>query len=193
VFIFAWFLTRHVFYLAICWSIHADVPTTMPYGCYDSATGLDASMKHSTWPRDGGQAVLANIFQSFRDPGGVVCFNSRIQHGFLALLLSLQVLILLWFAMMLRVVWKVIRGQNANDVRSDSEESSEEIEVEGSLAAVTPLEEEVSAEELRFGQRKMPRGGLRRTAARFRGGRNAMNTTRDRKEILGRIGCDGPS
>lgn len=177
----------------------------MPYGCYDSATGAKILASHTNWPSDGGNGVLSNIFQSFRDPGGIVCFNPRIQYGFLALLLALQVLMLLWFAMIVRVAWKVTQGRRADDVRSDKEDSGEEIDTESDNekkiwnkipastgrppAAGVPFEEEVGVEGLHLGRRKTSGVGVRRTAA----GRNGMSTTRDRKELLGQIGCDGPS
>jgi very-long-chain ceramide synthase len=218
VFILTWFATRHVLYLMICWSIHADVPTTMPYGCYDSNTGTmltsNATLTKSV-PFDGGSEILSNVMASFREPGGVVCFNNRVRYAFLALLLGLQVITILWFTMILKVAYKVISGHGAEDVRSDDEEdedveSESEKKIQKDMAASTgrslataaaipgpmtgaPLEEEVGVEELHLGRRTSPGVRVRRTAAGANGRGASMSSSRDRKELLGRIGCDGPS
>jgi very-long-chain ceramide synthase len=224
-FIVTWFMARHVFYLTVCWSIYADVPTTMPYGCYDSVTGAkltsspstSLSASEATLPANGGTSIIPHIMQSFQNPGGIVCFNPQIRYSFLALLLGLQVITLLWFGMILKVAWKVISGEGADDTRSDDEGDDEEEEVghesetekgiQKSMAASTgrslaavgspgpvtgaPLEEEVGVEELHLGRRASPGVRVRRNGNTGRAA--AMSTTRDRKELLGRIGCDGPS
>ncbi|EJD01170.1 longevity assurance proteins LAG1/LAC1 [Fomitiporia mediterranea MF3/22] len=45
----------------------------------------------------------------------------EIWMGFLALLISLQFIQIIWFGMICNVAWRVISGQNAEDVRSDDE------------------------------------------------------------------------
>lgn len=55
-----------------------------------------------------------------------ICWTPRIVHGFLALLGGLQILSLIWLYMIGRVVFKVIKGQNAEDVRSDEDDTDEE-------------------------------------------------------------------
>lgn len=192
----------------------------MPYGCYNTSTGAKISASDKNWPSDGGNQVLSNIFQSFQESKGVVCFNPLIQNGFLSLLLALEGLMLLWFSMMVRVAWKVVQGQSAEDSRSDDEDSGDEVDTESnlekkvqtdmtactgrSLAASShpnaqantnglPFEEEVGVEGLHLGRRRSPGVSVRRTAAGSGGRAHGMSTTRDRKELLGRIGCDGPS
>src|ERR1700760_1519525 len=116
IFLVVWFVSRHIVYPMVCWSIVVDVPQLMPYGCYDSVTSKRVS-------EDGGSAVLANVLQPFNDPKGLVCFNANIRYGFLGLLLALQTLTLIWFGMILRVAYGVLSGKAAQDSRSDDEES----------------------------------------------------------------------
>jgi very-long-chain ceramide synthase len=207
----------------------------MFYGCYNSATGeklpfvndtgnltpaLSTTLLDGTaWPQNGGNEIFRHVVQSFTNPGGVVCFNNRIRVSFLALLLFLQGIIVLWFVMIIRVAWKVISGQPADDIRSDDEDEEdeeteendgEEEEMDGeqknkrtnppsmrtavSLEPVSFVEEEVGVEGLHLVRRTSPGVRLRGRGNHGAAARQAgISTTRDRKELLGRIGCDGPS
>nr|G1UJF5.1 RecName: Full=Sphingosine N-acyltransferase-like protein ALT7; AltName: Full=AAL-toxin biosynthesis cluster protein 7 [Alternaria alternata]BAK64384.1 longevity assurance homolog 3 [Alternaria alternata]BBG74271.1 putative ceramide synthase [Alternaria alternata] len=119
VFLASWLVARHGLYLLVCWSIFTILPTVMPYGCYDTISGN----RLSEFPADGGNEIMREVLQAFRDPGGPVCFNSRIGWAFLGLLVGLQVLMLIWLGMILKVAYKVFQGEGADDTRSDSEES----------------------------------------------------------------------
>lgn len=188
-FVVTWFVARHVLYLIVCWSIHVDVPKTMLYGCYDSITGEKFSSH-------GGSEVLKHILQPFQNPGGLVCFNERVRYSFLAVLLFLQGITLMWFAMIIRVVLKVLNGDGADDSRSDDGEEegledSEEapvLEVKAIPVQKPVVEHYVAADEINF--KKRPSSGTRyrsRKSGTHGGGLS------DRKELLGRIGCDKPS
>ena len=100
----------------------------MPYGTYSlhqrvpgtSNTGLRISA-------NGGDEALANIYQPFWNPrADTVQFNARIRWDFLGLLLGLQCITLMWFVMICRVIAKVLRGEGADDSRSDDEDGEEE-------------------------------------------------------------------
>ena len=112
VFMLSWFVARHVFYLAVCWSIYADVPVEMPYGCYNAETGVKTS-------EDGGNEVLSNVLHAYTSGNADVCFNEKIHYGFLGLLLALQVITIIWFGMICRVAYRVVLGKGADDTRSD--------------------------------------------------------------------------
>jgi very-long-chain ceramide synthase len=184
----------------------------MHRGCYESTTGKKIS-------DDGGSAIWANVMQPFDRPGEPVCFNDNIRIAFTGLLMALQVLTVIWFGMIIRVAYGVISGKGAQDSRSDDEdegeeEEIEEIEYEEKIATFDglndhanhqveqPIEEEVDAESLNLGLRKKngsssmngntPRRSSRRTGA---GRATALSIPGhgDRKELLGRIGCDKPS
>ncbi|OZJ06938.1 hypothetical protein BZG36_00116 [Bifiguratus adelaidae] len=60
------------------------------------------------------------------DPSKGKYFTSFTQNCYLGLFAALQVIILIWFFMILKVAWKVISGNSAEDTRSDSEESEGE-------------------------------------------------------------------
>ncbi|KAF2424460.1 LAG1-domain-containing protein [Tothia fuscella] len=209
VFISAWFFTRHICYLIVCWSIHVDVPKAMPYACFDSKTGKQTSFY-------GGSSIWTNVLQSFNRPDGTVCFNNKIRVSFLSLLLALQVLTVIWFGMIVRVAYRVLSGKGSEDPRSDDEcedeVEDEEIEVEilhsssydatneMNAKAHMPIEEEVDAEALNHklsGRNGSPSGPLRRTSRRTGGPARATAISipghGDHKELLGRIGCDKPS
>ena len=115
---------------------------------------------------------------------------------FLGMLLSLQVILLIWFGMIMRVAWKVIQGGEAEDSRSDEEgderddtdiRNEEGFHLNNQFIEVPPVEEVVGVESINLnGHRSSP-------SRRFRkGGGSASGVTlpSDRKELLGRIGCD---
>ncbi|GAM82716.1 hypothetical protein ANO11243_007000 [Dothideomycetidae sp. 11243] len=197
VFILTWFVTRHIFFPMICWSVYRDIPVVMPGGCYDPST----RMKDST---NGGNEIWRNIVHAYKGGEGPVCFNEVLRLSYLGLLLTLQLLITVWFTMICRVAYGVLSGKGAEDSRSDDEDEGDEEEEEpqpspvrlGKRPAQTrtgsgrlPKEEEVGVEQLRFVKRTSP--PARRTKARASGISIPGHT--DHKELLGRIGCDKPS
>ena len=107
------------------------------------------------------------------------------------MLLSLQVILLVWFGMIMRVAWKVIQGGEGEDPRSDDEgeeeEDDEPARTKEPFIEVPPLEEEVGVESINLNNRKAS------PARRFRKGAgtaSGVTLHSDRKELLGRIGCD---
>lgn len=217
----SWFLARHVAYLAVCWSIYVDVPQIMPYACFDSTNGSQLSASATAalpaYQRDD---VLHNVFQPFLNPDGPVCFNPRFHYTFLALLLMLQAITIMWFTMIIRVAYRVVMGQGADDSRSDDEDEAEAEDGEDADAEkaffddndaqpaaaaaqdLRPLEREVGVEGLNLkGRAASGTARLRRAAAgrgEARTGPNGLSVVGgsslgDRKELLGRIGCDKPS
>lgn len=201
IFIVSWFLTRHVCYLLVCWSIYADVPDKMVYGCYSSVTGTMIPQKHSpasdTSETPGGNEILTNIFQPYLDPGGPICYNERIRVAFVALLFVLQGITIMWFGMIIRVAWRVLNGQGAGDSRSDDEGDGDPgEEEEGTLSknvetsTIVPLvETNVGVEGLNLKRKGSPRYRTRKTP----GATSGISLAGDKKELLGRIGCDKPS
>lgn len=113
-------------------------------------------------------------------------------------LLALQVILLLWFVMIIRVAVKVINGAEAEDSRSDDEASSDREEAEeetycaakcdsNGSAEIDPYEEEVGAEAVSPAYRKTsPPRRFRKSGSAASG----MTIPSDSKELLGRIGCD---
>lgn len=199
--------------MAVCWSIYAIVPIAMPYGCYDSVSGQRLPESPKT-PADGGSEIMYEVMQPFRDPEGPVCFNTRIRWAFLGLLGGLQVITLVWFWMIIKVAYKVLTGQGADDSRSDDEgEEGEEEEEEtflnekdgdignmekgnGGQAALSvaqhPFEQEVGVEGLHFDTptRRRSERLYKRSSSRASG--ISIPGSGDRKELLGRIGCEKP-
>ncbi len=170
----------------------------MPYGCYDTASGVLVST-------DAGTSIFTNILQPFNNPTKLICFNPQIRWSFLGLLLALQSLLLIWFSMILRVAWGVISKKAAQDLRSDDEEEAEveveyaELDDESEEWSMRPIKVEVTGDEItgafranRVGSpaartRGQKRGATARASAISIPGRG------DHKELLGRIGCDKPT
>jgi very-long-chain ceramide synthase len=147
------------------------------------------------------------------DPNEEVCFTPTIRYAFFGLLLALQVLLLIWFGMILRIAYSVVMGKAAEDSRSDDEADEEEVdeEIEIEVPAYEVLgevdkpsvhvmdghgfqEEEVGADGLY--QVKKRNGPVTRSRGRISGTRASgisIPGHGDHKELLGRIGCDKPS
>lgn len=98
---------------------------------------------------------------------------------------------MLWFVMIIKVAVKVVRGGEADDSRSDDEAEAENEKAEDYYSeeqyshSDAPIEVDVGAEAITYRRTSPPR--------RFRkGGAAASGVTlpSDRKELLGRIGCD---
>lgn len=182
-----WFITRHIIFLIVTYSLYADSHKIIDLGCY---WGSNRNLHGPIDPPD----FFDHLTQPFRDPEGLVCWTSSIKWTFVGSLLFLQVILLMWFGMIVRVAMKVIKGQEAADSRSDEEEEEEEDQYKAdkkqdSNAAWTnapPLEEEVGVEAIDLSRRKTS------PARHYRKGAAASGVTlhSDRKELLGRIGCD---
>lgn len=184
-----WFLARHVLYLAVCYSVWKHLPEETNLGCYRGGNG---SIIGPFPPPD----RFMHLIEPFMDPKGVVCFNHAIKWGFLAALLALQCITLMWFWMILKIAIKVISGDGADDTRSDDEEDEQEsIEAEPVRLEkrvpieYLPLEEEVGVEAINL------RGRMGSAPKRYKKvASSASGVTlpghSDRKELLGRIGCE---
>lgn len=173
----SWFVARHVIYIMVCWSVYAHIPEVINYGCY---TGTKANL---VGPVDA-PAGYSWLLDPFLDPSGRVCFNNTVKWAFLVPLLLLQGITILWFTMIIRVAMKVLRGDGAEDSRSDDEGEDEE---EDEFIYEEALEEEVGVEDLDF------KSWERRSGVKRQGGSSSgvsLPGHSDRKELLGRIGCE---
>ena len=204
IFMVTWLITRHFLYLTVCWSVYKHIPEEMSYGCYK---GSDLDLE--------GPLPIPNDFdhltQPFRDPVGLVCWSDNIKWLFLGLLLALQGVLLVWFVMILKVAYKVLSGQGADDTRSDDEDDEEEVaekeetDQEKAIdqirtrANLKPfLEKEVSTADGDFRPSSRSGAGPSRSPVRRSPRKKAAeaHTTSvsllhsDRKELLGRIGCE---
>ena len=97
--------------------------------------------------------------------------------------------------MIMRVAWKVIQGGEAEDSRSDDEDEEEVEETRPQRKAFPsqpcigspPLEEEVGVEAINLNSRKSSPGQRYKKGG---GTTSGVTLHSDRKELLGRIGCD---
>ncbi|KAF1999048.1 longevity-assurance protein-like protein [Amniculicola lignicola CBS 123094] len=165
----------------------------------------------------GGNDIWGNIVKAYTDREGTICWNPTIRYCFLGMLTGIEIFCILWFVMIMKIVVKVLSGGEAEDVRSDDEGEDEEEEIDekdtppthisghslgnvktGVEFSVPPLEEEVGVEALNFSRKSSPGIGKnsKRRANRSTGGIASgisIPGHGDRKELLGRIGCDKPS
>lgn len=176
-FMVSWFLARHVFFNMVCWSIWKEGPQVAALGCY---YGNNASLKGPFPVPDGWRHWI----EPFRNPEGVLCLTESVLQAFLYFLLGLQVITIFWFFMIVRVAIRVVRGGSADDPRSGDEAESDEAEYEYEEAQ--PLEEEVGVESIDL------KGWERRTGVKRAVSSSAVSLPghSDRKELLGRIGCE---
>lgn len=190
IFMVTWILARHVFYLMICWSVYADPPQIIQSGCYCGESGNITG----PFPAPDG---FGHLFEPFRNPEGTVCWNDKIKWGFLSALLFLQAITIMWFFMIARVAIKVLKGGSADDVRSDDEEECEDDEYDEKVfntseklneRALSPYEEEVGVESINLKGRTSNASRYRKSTSTSSGVSIAGHS--DRKDLLGRIGCD---
>ncbi|EMC94087.1 hypothetical protein BAUCODRAFT_74877 [Baudoinia panamericana UAMH 10762] len=209
-FVILWIAGRHVCYNAICWSIWAHVATAevdgervMPYGVYSTHSGKRLS-------EDGGKDVLVNLLQPLLHPHArTFSFNASIRWLFLGLLLALQCITIGWFIMICRVVVRVLRGEGADDSRSDGEDEDQAADEEEASAAANDvpaqpsdhlalpltkpkprfIEIESTGEDVvrpSYAKRRVASAsGVKRKGKGFSSGLNLG----EHKEILNRIGC----
>lgn len=175
----SWVSARHIVYTMVCWSVYKDIPEIIPYGCY---TGPDGARE--------GPTEMPSGFYAFAEPffnyGGRVCWNNTIKWAFLLPLLALQVMNAIWFTFIIRVAIKVIRGEGAEDTRSDDEGDEEEEEEDFVYEEAQPLEEDVGVESLDLKSWER-RSGIKKQAS---SSGVSLPGHSDRKELLGRIGCE---
>ena len=110
---------------------------------------------------------------------------------FIGLLGFLQAILLTWFGMIVRVAIKVLQGGEAEDTRSDDEEEDEKVKARTIYTSEphneAPLEEEVGVESINLtGRKSSPALRLKKSA----GTSSSITLPSERKELLGRIGCD---
>ena len=190
VFLATWLVARHGIYVFLCWAIYRDVPRVMPFACYAAATEeieTDAEKLGSLW----------RYADPFFDQKGTICLDRNVKWVFLGLLFMLQILSIVWFAMIIKVALRVVKGEGANDTRSSDEEEEDEIEDE-------KLKKEVDSKQgVPNGKMTLPLSGKARASGseavppRQTGlfqtgtGRIRVPGSRDRKELIGRVGCNG--
>ncbi|KAF4124388.1 Acyl-CoA-dependent ceramide synthase [Geosmithia morbida] len=178
-FVSSWLMARHVLYIAVLWSIYADTPRVMDFGCY---RGTNAGLE-GPFERPAGLTALVEPFYKF---DGTVCFDHGVKWMFLVPLIFLQIITLFWFSLIVRVVIKVLRGGSAEDSRSDDEGEEDEEEDEFVYEEAEPLEEHVGVESLDL------KGWERRHGVKIQSSSSGVSLPghSDRKELLGRIGCE---
>lgn len=174
-FLATWLVARHGIFVSLCWSIYRDVPLVMSYGCYSGA---------ELQPADPDRLSAWRYIEPIFDQQGTICLDRKVKWVFLSLLLILQLLSIVWFAMIIKVAYTMIRGGSANDTRSGDEDEDElecihpESELKPSaLAGARTSANDSAPSQSKYFQRG--EGGIR------------IRRSRDRKEMIGRVGCNG--
>ena len=176
-------------YLQLCYDIYVDVPgpSTMLYGCYagDTYELLPDIPAHPDY--------LSHLIWPFQDPEGPICLNIEVKWIFLGMLGLLQVLSLIWFGTILKVIAGILMGGKPEDTRSDDEADAD------NGAATDPKRITTSVTDLNvcvgggseydtgreFSTLSAPKP--KPTTARRR-----LMDAENRKELLARIGCEKP-
>ncbi len=190
----SWFVCRHVFFIMVCYSVWAQSSVVIPPSRFRGPTG-NLTGPFPPPSRDG----LSYMLEPFTQSDGLICFEQRVKWAFLSALLALQLIMMVWFTMIVQVAVRVIRGDGADDSRSDGEvddedDEDEERDMDDRTRAdedyydAPPLEEEVGVDQLDLKGWER-RAGLRRHQASSATGVSLPGHS-DRKELLGRIGCE---
>ncbi|MCJ1354040.1 MAG: sphingosine N-acyltransferase lag1 [Icmadophila ericetorum] len=174
-FLTVWVISRHIIYNLLCHSIYRDVPGVMDYGCYSGATGL---------PQDPNTLGVWRYVAPFLDQSSTICLDKKIKWTFLGMLIVIQSLSLLWFSMIARVAYQIVRDGEGKDVRSSDEEESE-VECEVEQPKLHEEKAGSSSGNLQASDTAAIRGGF----FQRRRGRIRIPGSRERKEIIGRVGC----
>lgn len=113
-------LARHILFVVTCWSVYHDLSRLTPDACYrGSAANLQGPFPiPDDWSR---------FIEPFVDPTGIVCFSTSIAYGFLAFLVSLQIMMMAWFTFIVKIIVKILKGEGAEDVRSDTEDDEDDV------------------------------------------------------------------
>lgn len=85
--------------------------------------GLYNYLVYFTWSK---LEILVDLPRCTNVVGDVNCLDIGLIHVFYALLIFLQGITILWMYLILRVLYKIMTGSSAEDVRSDSEDEEEE-------------------------------------------------------------------
>ena len=193
VFLATWLIARHGIYNVLCWAIYRDVPRVMSFACYAGATGElenDPAKLVSRW----------RYAEPFFDQNGTICLDRSVKWVFLGLLFMLQILSIVWFGMIVKVALSMVKGEGANDTRSSDEEDDEVEEEEK-----TEMEElaEQQKETILNGKATLLSSGKARASGseaspprqmglfQTGAGRIRVPGSKDRKELIGRVGCNG--
>lgn len=203
-FMLSWFIPRHIFFSMICYSVWAQSQEIMPSGCFrggpngssilvspDDISPLTPTIVAFTPFSPATSNKIAYMFEAIFDSDGAVCYPTFVKWCFLSMLLLLQTLISVWFVMIVQVAIRVVKGAGAEDSRSDDEsdeveEDEEDEEDEFVYEEAQALEEEVGVEDIDFKGWER-RSGLKRPASTSG---VSLPGHSDRKELLGRIGCE---
>jgi very-long-chain ceramide synthase len=110
-FLISWPYTRHYLFNLILLSVYFDLPGIFHRDNHNSPT-------YQTIPRTGGRKWKEGF--SWNPQAGYY-MTSEVLMAFIALLVILQVILLLWFAMIVRLAIRIIGGGHAEDDRSDDE------------------------------------------------------------------------
>ncbi|KAK3364522.1 longevity assurance proteins LAG1/LAC1 [Lasiosphaeria hispida] len=181
IFMVSWFAARHVLYLVVCYSVWTSTFDGLPVGCF-SGPAHNLTGPFDVPPEKSSIYLLEPLWTS----DGLVCYNDTAKWWFLSLLLFLQALTIMWFSLIIRVAVKVLKGEAADDIRSD-DEADEEDEDEFVYEEAQPLEQEVGVDEIDLKNWER-RTGVKRQAPTATG--VSLPGHSDRKELLGRIGCE---
>ncbi|KAJ5757905.1 uncharacterized protein N7511_006599 [Penicillium nucicola] len=187
-FMTTWFITRHIVYPALCWSIYKNVPAQMSYGCYSGSTA--EMISDNGYPNS-----VAYLFGPYLNLENPICMNRTVKWIFLSLLLTLEGLSIVWFSMIVRVAYGVLCGGNAEDSRSDEEDEAE-VEDQSSSHVAVHLVAKDGANPDTIAMEAAPGLDRRRSngaSVRARGRGRVPFDQSDRKALLGRIGCEKPT
>jgi very-long-chain ceramide synthase len=123
-FLISWLYTRHYLYNRMLYSV-----------CFENTRifhrdNRDKPNYQAIPPKGGGQWKEGYNW----DPQQGYYFTYEVHVAFIALLATLQLILILWFAMIIRLAVRVVRGSHAEDDRSDDEDDHDDTKEDSEIA-----------------------------------------------------------
>ncbi|KAF5664824.1 sphingosine n-acyltransferase lag1 [Fusarium heterosporum] len=121
VFVVSWVFCRHVAFVMVCWSVYAHSLVIAGSTCF-FGSGKNIVGPLPIPVNEGYFYLLEPLIVT----SGRVCYDYTIKSLFFSGLLFLQGLMIFWLVMIIKLVVRVLRGENAEDTRSDDEDEESE-------------------------------------------------------------------
>jgi acyl-CoA-dependent ceramide synthase len=109
-----WFVSRHIIYVRLCWTLFYDIPRFKPYGCY---SGISGKLSHAAIP----EVSWGDLGRPYMDASSLVCVTPFVKWAFLSVLLAFEAMSIIWFQMIVQTITRALSKGYSDDVRSDDE------------------------------------------------------------------------
>ncbi|KAI5479282.1 longevity-assurance protein [Pseudohyphozyma bogoriensis] len=123
-FLISWVVTRHIIYPKLLWSVAFELPEILPHDWRPREGYFNSYWSHM------GFTLLLGVLQASlrRAP----LYEDVYSHQ----VFPHQILLCIWFVMVMKVTWKIVTGGNGEDTRSEAD-SEDEAEFEEEVETIS--------------------------------------------------------